>query len=70
MCASSVGSRDLSVFDQIIITPNGRPLAKPCFLSIAARRPVPNVCGDLDDPSEEYGLGAPEFRCGVPFSCT
>lgn len=33
---------DLTVFDQIIITPNGRP--------------IPHVASDLDDPSEEYGL--------------
>ncbi|CAJ1368678.1 unnamed protein product [Effrenium voratum] len=33
---------DLTVWDQIIITPNGRP--------------VPHICDDLDDPSDVYGL--------------
>jgi len=33
---------DLTVFDQIIITPTGRL--------------IPDVCGDLDDPSDEFGL--------------
>eukprot|EP00913_Durusdinium_trenchii_P014376 g13484.t1 len=33
---------DLTVFDQIIITPNGRP--------------IPHICSDLDDPSDKYGL--------------